>query len=87
MLGLDPAAGQDTATALLCLLDARLPEDRLADPRLAGEDECGRASFDLGDESSDRAELLFAPYDGGRHVAATRSRLVASSALRTPSLR
>ena len=41
-LGLDSTAGQNTLETLTALLDARLPEDRLADAGLAGEDERGR---------------------------------------------
>ena len=43
-LGLDAAAGQDAAEALASLLDARLPEDRLADPGLAREHERARTA-------------------------------------------
>ena len=65
-LRLDAAAGSTRPNALLGLLDARLPEDRLADPGLAGEDERARALLDLGEERLDRGELLLAP-DDRRH--------------------
>src|SRR5581483_238913 len=59
-LRLDPAAGQDPAEAFLGFVDAGLPEDRLADPRLAREDERPRAALDAGEESSHRRELSVA---------------------------
>ena len=65
-LGLDTVAGQHPAETLAGILDARLPEDRLADPRLAGEDERARTILDSREERLDRAELLVAPDDRGR---------------------
>ena len=57
---------QDAAEPLLGLLDTGLPQDRLADPRLAGEDERGRSTLDTREERLDRAELRFAA-DYRRH--------------------
>ncbi len=93
-LGLDAAAREDAAETLCRLLDTGLPQDRLADSGLAGQDERRRALLDLGQERLDRAKLLVAPDDltGHRnHTSAVSSsgvaRRAASSARRTPSLR
>ena len=59
-LGLHAPVQQDAAEPLLGFLDTCLPQDRLADPRLAGEDERGRAILDAGQKRLDRAELLLA---------------------------
>ena len=61
--GLDAAVKEDAREALRCLLDAGLPEDRLADPRLAGEDKRVGAVADSIQERLDRAELLLPPDD------------------------
>ncbi len=62
-LGLDASMGEDAAEALSGLLDTRLPEDRLADAGLAGEDEGRRPLLDLSEKRLDRAKLLVAPND------------------------
>ncbi len=51
---------QDAAEPLLGFLDTCLPEDRLADPSLAGEDERCRALLDASQKRLDRAELVLA---------------------------
>ena len=62
------AADRTRPKRSLGLLDTRLPEDRLADPGLAGEDERRRALLDRGQERLDRAELLLAPDHVVRHA-------------------
>ncbi len=51
-LGLDASMGEDVGELLRRLLDPGLPQNRLADPRLAQEHERGRAPLDLGQERS-----------------------------------
>ena len=48
---------------LLCLSKAGLPEDRLADPRLAGEDKRAGTLAGSIQKRLDRAELLIPPDD------------------------
>ena len=59
-LRFDPAARQHVGVTPACLVDARLPENRLADPRLAGEHERGRAPFDVGQKRLDSCEFVVA---------------------------
>jgi len=65
---LDTAARQDGGSAT-SLSDACLPQDRLADARLAGEEERGRTLLDASEECLDRAELFLAPDDLRRHAS------------------
>ena len=74
-LRFDPAARQHVGVTPACLVDAHLPEDRLADPCLAGEHERARALLDVGQKRLDRGELLLASDDCRRHQASTCSRL------------
>ena len=71
-LGLDSTAYQHTAETLAGLLDTSLPEDRLADARLAREHECTRALLDLAQEPLDRAKLLVASDDLRGHARSVR---------------
>ena len=57
-LGFRASMKEDTLCALLGRLDARLPEDRLADPRLAGKHQSARALPDVVEERSDRTKLI-----------------------------
>jgi hypothetical protein len=71
-LCLGASVKEDTREALLCLLQAGLPEDRLADPRLAGEDKRAGTLAGSIQEHLDRAELLVPPDDlhgSSRHCA------------------
>src|SRR4029450_3007875 len=61
--GLGPSVEEDKRAAPPCLFQASLPEDRLADPRLAGEDKCVGTLADSIQERLDRAELLIPPDD------------------------
>jgi hypothetical protein len=63
-LGLDAATGQNARESRSSLLDALLPQDRLADPRLPGEDKRRRRLLSLGQKRLDRVKLLVAPDDG-----------------------
>ena len=54
---------KDTREALPCLFQAGLPEDRLADPRLAGEEKRAGTLAGSIQERLDRAELLLPPDD------------------------
>jgi hypothetical protein len=62
-LGLGPSVKEDTREMLRCLFQAGLPEDRLADPRLAGEDKRAGTVAGSIQERLDRAELLRPPDD------------------------
>lgn len=86
-LGLDPAMDEHTIEAPLGLLDTELPEHGLADSRLTGENESLRTVLELGQERLDCHELVLPADHRGRHQASTLSRLAASPARRTPSLR
>ena len=94
-LGLDAAVYEHTAETLAGLLDTSLPEDRLADPRLAREHERSRAVRHALEERLDRTELLV-PSDDLRgharlspwrpHRASWRA-VCGELGRRTPSLR
>ncbi len=64
-LGLGPAADKHAADAAAGLAHARVPEDRLADSRLAGEEEGARSFLDPGEERLEQVELVLAPDEGG----------------------
>ena len=69
--GFDGSVLEDVVTERGGLLDAGLPEDRLADPRLPVQGERARLTAGPRDEVADRLEFLFAPDDsGGGHGSA-----------------
>ena len=63
---LDTAMGQNPRAALPGVLDARLPQERLADPRLAGDNERGRPRRRGVQERVQLAELLVTTDDLAR---------------------
>jgi hypothetical protein len=67
---LGPPGDEHASDSLPRLLHAGFPEDRLADPRLAGEDQRGRALLDVAQKRLDRRELSVASDDraGGHDV-------------------
>ena len=66
-LRLRAPAGENTADAPFGLRDARLPEKRLANPRLTRKDERPRAAPDAIKERTDRRQLLVSVDDRARH--------------------
>jgi hypothetical protein len=60
---------EDAARTAPGFLDTRLPQNRLADARLAGEDESSWSALDASEERLDRAELFLAPDDIRRHAS------------------
>ena len=61
---------QDARAPLPGMLDRRLEERRLADPRFAFEDECGRPGLRVVDEGEDDATFFLSADDLQRHLAA-----------------
>ena len=87
-LGLDASVHENETRRPLRVIDPVLPEHRLADPRLAGEDERTRAQLGVPEERLDRVQLLLPPDDSRRHQAPTLSTPTARPAReRIPSLR
>ncbi len=87
-LGLDASVQQNETRLPLRFADPLLPEHRLADPRLTGEDERPRSLFRPSHERLDRGELLLTADNTGRHQASTLSRPTARPVReRMPSFR